>query len=168
MHCPFCDSTDTSVLDSRVIDDGRAVRRRRSCTQCENRFTTVEQMQLMVEKKSGAIEPFNREKAIAGVAKACKGRPVSADDLARLGHQVEDALRATGNRQIPAHEVGLAILEPLKKLDEVAYLRFASVYKSFESADDFAAEIANLMAAGIDRVDPDSLNYESNTKEMKS
>ena len=168
MHCPFCDSTDTSVLDSRVIDDGRAVRRRRSCTQCENRFTTVEQMQLMVEKKSGALEPFNREKAIAGVAKACKGRPVSADDLARLGHQVEDALRATGNRQIPAHEVGLAILEPLKKLDEVAYLRFASVYKSFESADDFAAEIANLMAAGIDRVDPDSLNYESNTKEMKS
>lgn len=168
MHCPFCDSTDTSVLDSRVIDDGRAVRRRRSCTQCENRFTTVEQMQLMVEKKSGAIEPFNREKAIAGVAKACKGRPVSADDLARLGHQVEDALRSTGNRQIPAHEVGMAILEPLKKLDEVAYLRFASVYKSFESADDFAAEIANLMAAGIDRVDPDSLNYESNTKEMKS
>ena len=168
MHCPFCDSTDTSVLDSRVIDDGRAVRRRRSCTQCENRFTTVEQMQLMVEKKSGALEPFNREKAIAGVAKACKGRPVSADELARLGHQVEDALRATGNRQIPAHEVGLAILEPLKKLDEVAYLRFASVYKSFESADDFAAEIANLMAAGIDRVDPDSLNYESNTKEMKS
>lgn len=168
MHCPFCDSTDTSVLDSRVIDDGRAVRRRRSCTQCENRFTTVEQMQLVVEKKSGAIEPFNREKAIAGVAKACKGRPVSADDLARLGHQVEDALRATGNRQIPANEVGLAILEPLKKLDEVAYLRFASVYKSFESADDFAAEIANLMAAGIDRVDPDSLNYESNTKEMKS
>lgn len=168
MHCPFCSNSDTSVLDSRVIDDGRAVRRRRSCTQCENRFTTVEQMQLMVEKKSGVIEPFNREKAIAGVAKACKGRPVSTDDLARLGHQVEDALRATGNRQIPAHEVGLAILEPLKKLDEVAYLRFASVYKSFESADDFAAEIANLMAAGIDRVDPDSLNYESNTKEMKS
>ena len=168
MHCPFCSNSDTSVLDSRVIDDGRAVRRRRSCTQCENRFTTVEQMQLMVEKKSGVIEPFNREKAIAGVAKACKGRPVSTDDLARLGHQVEDALRATGNRQIPAHEVGLAIVEPLKKLDEVAYLRFASVYKSFESADDFAAEIANLMAAGIDRVDPDSLNYESNTKEMKS
>ncbi len=168
MHCPFCSNSDTSVLDSRVIDDGRAVRRRRSCTQCENRFTTVEQMQLMVEKKSGVIEPFNREKAIAGVAKACKGRPVSTDDLARLGHQVEDALRATGNRQIPAHEVGMAILEPLKKLDEVAYLRFASVYKSFESADDFAAEIANLMAAGIDRVDPDSLNYESTTKEMKS
>lgn len=168
MHCPFCQSADTSVLDSRVVDDGRAVRRRRACSACENRFTTVEQMQLMVAKRSGAIEPFNREKAIAGVAKACKGRPVSADDLARLGYQVEDTLRAAGQAQIDAHQIGLAILAPLKELDEVAYLRFASVYKSFESAHDFAAEIASMMAAGIDGVDDDSFITHTTQEEMKS
>nr|MCW2727564.1 transcriptional regulator NrdR [Aeromicrobium sp.] len=150
MHCPFCKNTDTKVLDSRVADEGGAIRRRRVCAQCEKRFTTIEQMQLMIAKRSGATEPFVRDKAIAGVAKACKGRPVSADDLARLGQQVEDALRDRGAAEIPAHEVGMAILEPLKALDEVAYLRFASVYKSFECADDFAAEIATLMVAAAD------------------
>ena len=150
MHCPFCRHTDTKVLDSRVADDGGSIRRRRVCASCEKRFTTVEQMQLMVVKRSGATEPFNRDKAVAGVAKACKGRPVSADDLARLGQQVEHTLRESGAAEIKAHEVGLAILEPLKSLDEVAYLRFASVYKAFDSADDFAAEIARLMAAGAD------------------
>jgi transcriptional repressor NrdR len=144
MHCPFCKNTDTKVLDSRVADEGGAIRRRRVCAQCEK------QMQLMIAKRSGATEPFIRDKAIAGVAKACKGRPVSADDLARLGQQVEDALRDRGAAEIPAHEVGMAILEPLKALDEVAYLRFASVYKSFECADDFAAEIATLMVAAAD------------------
>jgi transcriptional repressor NrdR len=133
-----------------VADEGGAIRRRRVCAQCEKRFTTIEQMQLMIAKRSGATEPFIRDKAIAGVAKACKGRPVSADDLARLGQQVEDALRDRGAAEIPAHEVGMAILEPLKALDEVAYLRFASVYKSFECADDFAAEIATLMVAAAD------------------
>ncbi|HWV26975.1 MAG TPA: transcriptional regulator NrdR [Aeromicrobium sp.] len=150
MHCPFCKNADTKVLDSRVADDGGAIRRRRSCPSCEKRFTTIEQMQLMVLKRSGTTEPFNRDKAVAGVRKACKGRPVSDDDLARLGQQVEDALREAGAAEIPAHDVGLAILEPLKCLDEVAYLRFASVYKSFESVDDFAAEVAALMAASAD------------------
>ena len=150
MHCPFCKNTDTKVLDSRVADEGGAIRRRRVCAECEKRFTTIEQMQLMVAKRSGATEPFVRDKAVAGVAKACKGRPVSADDLARLGQQVEDVLRDRGAAEIQAHDVGMAILEPLKQLDEVAYLRFASVYKSFESADDFAAEIAILMAASAD------------------
>ena len=150
MHCPFCRSTDTRVLDSRVAEDGSAIRRRRTCPSCEKRFTTVEQMQLTVVKRSGATEPFVRDKAIAGVRKACKGRPVDDDDLARLGQQVEDTLRDSGCAEVPAHEVGLAILEPLKSLDEVAYLRFASVYKQFESADDFADEIASLMAAGAD------------------
>jgi len=150
MHCPFCKNDDTKVLDSRVAEDGGAIRRRRSCSSCEKRFTTIEQMQLMVLKRSGATEPFTRDKAVAGVRKACKGRPVSDDDLARLGQQVEDALREAGAAEIPAHDVGLAILEPLKCLDEVAYLRFASVYKAFGSVDDFAAEIASLMAAGAD------------------
>jgi transcriptional repressor NrdR len=146
MHCPYCRNTDTRVLDSRVADDGGSVRRRRSCSQCGKRFSTVEQMQLVVVKRSGATEPFTREKAVAGVRKACKGRPVSEDDLACLGQQVEDALRSEGWAEVPAHEVGLAILTPLRELDEVAYLRFASVYRAFESADDFEAEIALLRA----------------------
>ena len=146
MHCPFCRSTDTRVLDSRVADDGGAIRRRRVCPSCEKRFSTVEQMQLMVLKRSGATEPFDRSKAVAGVRKACKGRPVTEDDLARLGQTVEDTLRSEGWAEVPANEVGLAILGPLRELDEVAYLRFASVYKAFESADAFEEEIAMLRA----------------------
>ncbi len=146
MHCPYCRHTDTRVLDSRVAEDGTSIRRRRSCPQCEKRFTTVEQMQLTVVKRSGATEPFSREKVIAGARKACKGRPVTDDDLARIGSQVEDSLRGSGWAEVPAHEVGLAILGPLRELDEVAYLRFASVYRAFESADDFEAEIAMLRA----------------------
>jgi transcriptional repressor NrdR len=144
MHCPHCRNTDTRVLDSRVADDGGAIRRRRVCPACDRRFSTVEQMQLMVSKRSGATEPFNRDKAISGVRKACKGRPVTEDQLARLGHDVEDALRCSGQAEFPAHEVGLAILGPLRALDEVAYLRFASVYRAFESAEDFAKEIESL------------------------
>lgn len=146
MHCPYCRHTDTRVLDSRVAEDGTSIRRRRCCSQCERRFTTVEQMQLTVVKRSGATEPFSREKAIGGVRKACKGRPVGADDLARIGSAVEDTLRATGWAEVPSNEVGLAILGPLRELDEVAYLRFASVYRAFESAGDFETEIALLRA----------------------
>jgi transcriptional repressor NrdR len=144
MHCPYCRSTDTRVLDSRVADDGASIRRRRTCSACAKRFTTVEMMQLTVLKRSGATEPFTREKAVAGARKACKGRPVTEDDLACLGQQVEDALRLEGAAEIPAHEVGLAILGPLRELDEVAYLRFASVYRSFTSVEDFEKEIAEL------------------------
>jgi transcriptional repressor NrdR len=146
MHCPFCRHTDTKVLDSRVADDGASIRRRRMCSDCERRFTTVEQMQLVVLKRSGATEAFSREKAVAGVRAACKGRPVSEDDLARLGQEVEDSLRCAGSPEIAAHEVGLAILRPLRQLDEVAYLRFASVYRAFGSADDFVKEIADMHA----------------------
>jgi transcriptional repressor NrdR len=148
MHCPFCRHEDTRVLDSRVADDGGAIRRRRTCSSCQRRFSTVEQMQLVVLKRSGATEPFNREKAISGVRAACKGRPVSEDQLACLGQQVEESLRGAGWAEVPAHEVGMAILEPLSELDEVAYLRFASVYRGFESADDFEAAIAQLRIRG--------------------
>ena len=144
MHCPFCRNTDTRVLDSRVAEDGSAIRRRRHCPSCEKRFTTVEQMQLTVIKRSGTSEPFTREKAIAGVRKACKGRPVTEDDLARLGQSVEDSLRSVGFAEVPANEIGLAILGPLRELDEVAYLRFASVYRAFDSVEDFETEIAML------------------------
>ncbi len=144
MHCPFCRNTDTRVLDSRVAEDGKSIRRRRQCPACERRFTTLEQMQLVVVKRSGVVEPFSREKVVTGVAKACKGRPVSEADLARLGQQVEEVLRASGQAEIPADEVGLTILGPLRELDAIAYLRFASVYKKFDSVDDFSAEIETL------------------------
>ena len=144
MHCPYCKNEDTKVLDSRVADDGGSIRRSRTCAECDRRFTTVEKMQLTVLKRSGATEPFNRDKAIAGVRKACKGRPVTEDQLACLGQAVEDALRSDGFAEVPAHEVGLAILAPLRELDEVAYLRFASVYRAFESLEDFEAAITML------------------------
>ncbi|WP_017932902.1 transcriptional regulator NrdR [Nocardioides sp. Iso805N] len=144
MHCPYCRHGDTKVLDSRVAEDGGSIRRRRQCQGCEKRFSTVELMQLTVLKRSGATEPFTRDKAVAGVRKACKGRPVTEDQLACLGQEVEDALRTSGYAEVPAHEVGMAILAPLRQLDEVAYLRFASVYRQFESADDFEDEIAVL------------------------
>ena len=144
MHCPYCRNTDTKVLDSRVAEDGGSIRRRRQCQGCDKRFTTIELMQLTVMKRSGATEPFTRDKAIAGVRKACKGRPVTEDQLACLGQEVEDTLRTSGAAEVPSHEVGMAILAPLRQLDEVAYLRFASVYRAFESAEDFEAEISIL------------------------
>lgn len=103
---------------------------------------------MMVAKRSGVTEPFSREKIIAGVRRACQGRPVDEDALAKLGQRVEEAIRSSGSAEIPSHEVGLAILGPLRELDEVAYLRFASVYRSFESIDDFAKEIEALRRTG--------------------
>ncbi|MCW2945031.1 MAG: ATP-cone domain protein [Actinoallomurus sp.] len=147
MHCPFCRNPDSRVIDSRSTDDGAAIRRRRSCPECGRRFTTQETVLLMVAKRSGVTEPFFREKIIAGVRRACQGRPVNEDALAQLGQRVEEAIRATGNAEMPSHEVGLAILGPLRELDEVAYLRFASVYRGFESLDDFEKEIQSLRAA---------------------
>jgi transcriptional repressor NrdR len=146
MLCPFCRSTDTRVVDSRSTEDGTSIRRRRLCPSCSQRFTTVETMSILVVKRSGVAEPFSRDKVVAGVRKACQGRPVSEDDLALLAQQVEDSLRASGQTAIASHDVGLAILGPLRILDEVAYLRFASVYRSFESLADFEAEIALLRA----------------------
>ena len=146
MHCPFCRYTDSKVIDSRTTEDGTAIRRRRSFPECGRRFTTIETATLLVVKRSGVTEPFSRAKVVAGVRKACQGRPVTEDQLACLGQEVEDALRLDGAAEIPAHEVGLAILGPLRALDEVAYLRFASVYRAFESADDFEDEIAMLRA----------------------
>ena len=148
MRCPFCKEDDSRVIDSRTIDEGAAIRRRRLCAACGRRFTTAETSLLLVAKRSGVVEPFSRSKVASGVRKACQGRPVSDDDLALLAQRVEDALRAEGHADIPAMEVGLAILSPLRELDEVAYLRFASVYRSFDTLEDFEAEIALLRAEG--------------------
>lgn len=146
MHCPFCRHPDSRVVDSRTSDDGASIRRRRQCPQCHRRFTTVETASLSVVKRSGVVEPFSREKIVSGVRKACQGRPVSEDDLALLAHRVEETLRSTGSAELDAHEIGLAILGPLRELDEVAFLRFASVYQAFESLDDFEAAITALRA----------------------
>ena len=146
MNCPFCRVADTRVVDSRTAEDGAAIRRRRQCGRCERRFTTVEVASLNVVKRSGAIEPFSRDKVLSGVRKACQGRPVDQDSLAVLAHRVEESVRGLGSPEVPAHEVGLAILGPLRDLDEVAYLRFASVYRGFDSMADFEAEIAALRA----------------------
>ena len=157
VHCPFCRHPDSRVVDSRTSDDGASIRRRRQCPQCHRRFTTVETASLSVVKRSGIVEPFSREKIVAGVRKACQGRPVSEDDLALLAHRVEETLRSTGSAELDAHEIGLAILGPLRDLDEVAYLRFASVYQAFDSLDDFEAAITALRAereaGGDDRSD---------------
>ena len=146
MYCPFCRNADSRVVDSRLTEDGSAIRRRRQCSECGRRFTTLETTSLSVVKRSGAGEPFSRTKVINGVRKACQGRPVTDDDLALLAQEVEETVRASGAAEIDAHQVGLAILGPLKKLDLVAYLRFASVYQGFESLEDFESAIGQLRA----------------------
>ncbi|MDQ3404850.1 MAG: transcriptional regulator NrdR [Actinomycetota bacterium] len=152
MRCPFCRHSDSRVVDSREVDDGQGIRRRRSCSDCGRRFTTVEEAVLAVVKRSGVTEPFSRDKVVRGVQRACQGRPVDEDQLKQLAQRVEETIRATGrSAEIPSHEVGLAILGPLRELDEVAYLRFASVYRSFSSVEDFEKEIADLRAAIADK-----------------
>jgi len=135
------------VVDSRLSDDGSSIRRRRQCTECGRRFSTVETASLSVSKRSGVVEPFSRSKVISGVRKACQGRPVTDDDLAKLAQEVEESIRASGAAEIDANDVGLAILEPLRRLDLVAYLRFASVYQAFESLEDFEKSIKELRRA---------------------
>jgi transcriptional repressor NrdR len=133
-------------VDSRSTDDGCAIRRRRVCPQCGRRFSTIETASLTVVKRSGVTEQFSRDKVVRGVARACQGRPVDDDALQQLAQRVEESIRSTGSAEVPSHEVGLAILGPLKKLDLVAYLRFASVYQGFDSLEDFEAAIEQLRA----------------------
>lgn len=153
MHCPYCRHTDSRVIDSRTADDGTTIRRRRLCPACNRRFTTSETASLTVLKRSGVSEPFSRSKIVTGVRKACQGRPVTEDDLALLAQRVEECVRASGHPEVDAHEVGLAILGPLRALDEIAYLRFASVYQAFDSLEDFEAAIA-LLRAERELMDP--------------
>ena len=150
MRCPFCRHADSRVVDSREVDDGLAIRRRRSCSKCSRRFTTVEEAVLAVVKRSGVTEPFSRDKVVRGVSRACQGRPVDEDAIALLAQRVDETVRARGAAEIPSHEVGLAILGPLRDLDEVAYLRFASVYQAFSSAEDFEKAIVDLRSRTAD------------------
>lgn len=144
MHCPFCRYSDSRVIDSRTADDGSAIRRRRQCPECGRRFNTTETASLTVVKRSGVVEAFSREKVVIGVRKACQGRPVTDSNLALLAQHVEESLRATGASQLDANDIGLAVLPHLRELDEVAYLRFASVYQAFDSLEDFDTAIQDL------------------------
>ncbi len=164
MICPFCRHDDSRVVDSRPIEEGTLIRRRRECSACGRRFTTSETSVLLIVKRSGATEPFSREKVINGVRKACQGRPVNDDDLALLAQRVEEALRSDGQAEVEAQEVGMAILAPLRELDEVAYLRYASVYRNFSSLEDFEGEIALLRAAPSHT----SVSNDSGTSSAKS
>ena len=144
MHCPFCRHADSRVIDSRTAEDGSSIRRRRECPECGSRFSTTETASITVLKRGGSTEPFSREKIVNGVRKACQGRPVTDGDLAVLAQTVEETIRATGAAQVEAQEVGLAILEPLRKHDEVAFMRIAGVYQEWDTLEDFEAAIAVL------------------------
>jgi transcriptional repressor NrdR len=144
MFCPYCRYPDSRVVDSRTTDDGLAIRRRRQCPECGRRFSTTETASLNVIKRSGVVVPFSRDKIVSGVRKACQGRPVTDSDLAILAQRVEETVRLSGAAQIEANDIGLAILQPLRELDEVAYLRFASVYQGFDSLEDFEEAITLL------------------------
>ncbi len=146
MRCPKCHVDDTKVIDSREAEEGAAIRRRRSCLACAHRFTTYERLEevpLTVLKSNGCREPFDRMKLIAGISAACKGRPVTAEQIDQLGEAIEDEVRLRGS-EVPTAVVGVEVLERLRHLDEVAYLRFASVYKGFDAAADFQRELVLL------------------------
>ncbi len=146
MRCPWCSVDDDRVVDSRLADEGAAIRRRRECLSCGRRFTTferVDELPLWVVKRSGDREPFDRAKVVAGVRAASKNRPVSDEAMVELAQRVEDALRERATEPT-TQQVGLAVLEQLKALDDVAYVRFASVYKGFEDLGDFEREVGLL------------------------
>lgn len=148
VRCPSCSTSDDKVVDSRMADEGAAIRRRRECLACGQRFTTferIEELSLVVLKRSGLREPFERTKIVAGLRAATKNRPVVAEQLESLAVEVEDALRLDpGTQELTSQQVGLAVLDRLRLLDDVAYLRFASVYKGFEDIGDFEREVGLL------------------------
>ena len=151
MKCPFCTSLDTKVIDSRPDKDGTAIRRRRECEACGQRVTTyerVEELQPLVIKKDGRREPFDRLKLIAGVQKACEKRPVSSETIQRLADRVEARLQEGSDREIPTTTIGEWVMKELHDVDEVAYVRFASVYRSFKDINEFMSELQEILTSG--------------------
>lgn len=147
MRCPYCDSDDDRVVDSRPAEDGEAIRRRRECLICSQRFSTFERAEhtpLTVRKRNGTTEPFTREKVLSGMAKAIKNLDLAEDDILRSAAGVEARLRASGRREVPSEDIGAEVLAALRDLHKVAYVRFASVYKGFTSPEDFRRELATL------------------------
>jgi transcriptional repressor NrdR len=151
MHCPFCSAVDTKVIDSRLVAEGNNVRRRRECITCAERFTTYEAAELVMPRiiKAGGIrEPFNEDKMTAGLMKALEKRPVSIERVEEAVTKIKAALRATGEREIESRSVGELVMSQLRDLDEVAFVRFASVYRSFKDLDEFRQEIDRLSGEG--------------------
>ena len=151
MYCPFCSAQDTKVIDSRLVADGVQIRRRRECLSCTERFTTFETAELVMPrlvKTDGTRQPFDEAKLRAGMLRALEKRPVSMEDLEAAISRICHRLRATGERELPARELGEFVMEELQQLDDVAYVRFASVYRSFQDISDFSAEVDRLKKAG--------------------
>ena len=150
MRCPYCAVGEDKVVDSRLAEEGRVIRRRRECLGCGRRYTTferAEEVPLLVVKRSGDEEAFDRAKVVEGIRRACKNRPVTHAEIEELVDDVEESMRAAGERPVPTAVIGREVLERLRNLDEVAYLRFASVYKDFQDAADFSREMAELDSA---------------------
>lgn len=149
VRCPFCNQDDDRVIDSRATDDGTAIRRRRQCNPCGKRFTTYERVEgeeaLRVVKKDGRIQSFDRRKILHGLMVACEKRPVASEDLEAAANRVHQHLISEGSREISTTEIGKAVMEELRKLDQVAYVRFASVYREFKSLDEFMREMTRVM-----------------------
>lgn len=148
MRCPFCHHKDSKVLDSRATEEGASIRRRRECTKCSRRFTTYErldQVPFMIVKKDGRREAFSRDKILNGVLKACEKRPISPDQIEKMIDDIEKHVRNTTEREITSNEVGEIVMERLKELDEVAYVRFASVYRQFKDINSFMSELQQLL-----------------------
>jgi transcriptional repressor NrdR len=157
MKCPFCGSSDNGVVDSRETDDGRAIRRRRSCQGCARRFTTyerVDEIQLVVIKKDGTRSVFERGKLVAGMMRACEKRPVPVPQIERTAADIERKAFELGEREISSRWIGEQVMDALKGLDEVAYVRFASVYRSFRDVDEFARELERLRPATDEKAPP--------------
>ncbi|HEY9034329.1 MAG TPA: transcriptional regulator NrdR [Pseudomonadales bacterium] len=149
MQCPFCGAADTKVIDSRLVAEGDQVRRRRECISCSERFTTYETAELVmprVIKTDGTREPFDEQKLRAGIQRSLEKRPVSIEQIEAMISQIKHTLRATGEREVPSRLVGEAVMEHLRQVDQVAFVRFASVYRSFQDLDEFRAEIDKLAA----------------------
>lgn len=147
MHCPFCSAEDTKVIDSRLVAGGDQIRRRRECTSCRERFTTFEVAELLmprIVKQDGSREPFNEDKLRAGFARALEKRPVSVEAIESSISQIKHQLQASGEREVPALDLGERVMDQLRSLDEVAYVRFASVYRRFQDLDEFREEIDRL------------------------
>lgn len=154
MRCPNCQYKNTRVLDSRPIEEGRAIRRRRECEECDFRFTTFERIEetpLIVVKKEGIREEFSREKLLRGLIKACEKRPVALQQLEQLTMEVEDELRSRGTAEVQSQEVGELIMDQLSSIDEVAYVRFASVYRQFKDINVFLDELKDLINNSDDK-----------------
>lgn len=148
MRCPFCGEHEDKVIDSRVSREGDVIRRRRECVSCGRRFTTyerIEEILPLVVKKDGRREPFDRAKVTAGLQKACEKRPISAETIEEVVNQIEARLQEEGGKEVPSRQIGEAIMEALRRLDPVAYVRFASVYRAFRDVDDFVAELRELL-----------------------